>query len=319
MDNNENQNVQPVQEQPIQQPVQSPVIDQQETIEFEPVKQEGNEIKKEKKSKGPIIIIILLVLMVLGLAGYVVWDHFNVKEPEKPKEEKITVTESEAKEYLEYVPFSPEYDLDETGLKNDDDYGPNAYIGRDITTNQMNEELLLAMAYNKIMVKSSTPEKVEADFCGEAKTCQGDGYTTIEDMDKQVKKMYDLNNIVSTKFPYPGGEVQKTKKYWALFMGKGNLYSIDKISEMVDYKLDKDNNLIIREKAAFAIIDKVPAETVDTKSIDLYAYSVKTEKIANGQDPKALFEENEDKLSTFIHTFKLDENNNFYYYSTKVQ
>lgn len=347
MNNNENQEqtfqqpvqeqpmqpIQPTQEQPVQpaqepiQPIQQPVYEEPSVVEqatpIEPIMENPNaesepekpeEVKKEKKSKGPIVIIVLLILMVLGLAGYVTWDHFNVKEPEKPKEEKITVTKNEAEEYLEYVPFAPEYDLDETGLKNTSVYGPNAYVGRDITTNQMNEELLLAMAYKKVGLKKATPEKVEANFCGEAKTCQGDGYATIEDMNKQVKKMYDLNNIVSKEFSYPGGVVEKTDKYWALFMGKGNLYSLEKVSKIVDYKVDKDNNLIIREKAAFAIVDQVEAEAGD-----LYAYSVKTEKITSGQDPEAMFEKNIDKVTTFIHTFKLDENNNFYYYSTKVQ
>ena len=272
------------------------------------------EPKKEKKNKAPIIIIIIVVLMVLGLGGYVLYDHFTAPTAEPaPKEEKITVTKQDAEKYLEYVPFPPEYDLDENG-KTTDRYGQNAYSGKDITTNQMNEELLLSMAYQEVVVKATTPEKVKSEFCGEDETCYGDAYATIEDMNKQVKKMYDLNNIVSKEFMQKGGTVTKTSKYWAQFNGKGNLNSLEKVSKMVSYKLDNNNNLIITEKAAFAISDKIDADAGE-----LYKFSNKSDLITTGQDPEAMFKENEAKLATYKHTFKLDENNNFYYYSTQVQ
>ena len=133
-------------------------------------------------------------------------------------------------------------------------------------------------------------------------------------MNKQVKKMYDLNNIVSKEFMQKTGQVVKTGKYWAEFIGKGNINTLEKVSKMVSYKLDDNNNLIIIEKAAFSISDKVDADAGE-----LYEYSNKSDLIATGQDPKAMFDENEDKVATFKHTFKLDENNNFYYYSTQVQ
>lgn len=304
----------PVQAAPAYEvPMETPV---QETTDSDTTEPVSEPVKEEKKKKSPIgiIIIILAILMVLGLGGYVAYDHFfNKTEEPAPKEEKITVTKAEAEEYLEYVPFPPEYDLDEKG-NTSDDYGPNAYSGKDITTNQMNEELLLSMAYNKIRVKAQTPEKVKAESCGDAGTCYGDSYATVENMNKQLRKMYDLNNVVVQKFEQKSGIVEKTGNYWAEFLGKGNTATLEKIGEMQSYKLDDNNNLIITEKAAFAITDKIDADAGE-----LYKYSNKSELITTGQDPEAMYKENEAKLATFIHTFKLDENNNFYYYSTKVQ
>ena len=285
---------------------------------------ENNNVKKS--NKGLIILIVLLILIVLGLSGYIVYDKFITKDevkdnaPTNKESKEVSITKAQATNYLKYVPIAPERDLDESGIKNDNEYGLNAYSGVNMTIDSYSEKLLLAMAYKEIEINEEPKEKVEAEMCGDVKTCYGVSYATIDDMNIQIKKMYNLDNISIDKFSYPGGQVEKSEKYWVKFLGRGSS-SIRKISKLINYYIDDDNNLIISEKAAF-VIDEEPI----SGNSYLYKFSNESNKISetsikmndDSSVSKELFENNLDKLAIFTHTFKLGKDNNFYYYSTSI-
>lgn len=290
--------------------------------------------KKDKKTIVFIILIIILLLIIVGLM--LVIATITSKDNKTNNENKdnnvssannssqiddsIKEPNEEILQYLNYVPI-----LEEVVLENDEfyDYNLDAYSGKKVTVNDLNEKLLLSMSYNYAN-ETKTDEKVKLGaICGGNGMCSASKYVTLEDMNNQLKKMYNVSNIVSTSFQVSGGLVTKTEKYWAVLYSRGSS-PINKVNKFVDYK-ETDDELIIREKAGFVYDEE------GLYSPSLYTDTAKTNKVVDNDDiyktsndldisyPKEKFEQNIDKFNTFKHTFKKNENGDYYWYSTEME
>lgn len=281
----------------------------------------------EKKNTGLIILIIVLSILVVGLGGYIVYDKVFTKEKEEvstknetKEEAKIELSNAELEEYLSYVPIKEE-------LNNYEDYNiyynytNDAYSGNLETISSLSKDLLMAKVFN-LSQKATTKEKSNFTWCGDSTACEGDEYVTIDTFNNTITKMYNIKNIDVTKFTINGGGVEKTDKYYVSYHGRGGT-AIKKYSETINYEI-KNNDLIIYERASFIYKDTTNnkisiLKTTDPSSIiksdDGTNYNTDSAIITYAQ---SYMNSNQNEFNTFKHTFKLNENNAYYWYSTEL-
>ena len=150
-------------------------------------------------------------------------------------------------------------------------------------------------------------------MCGDSVKCRADKYVLESDLISEMKKMYNINTINSKSFKIPGGIVEHNEKYYVAFMNLGSS-PINKINKVLKYEFN-NNNLIIYEKAGF-IVDLQGEISIlkTTNKNDI----TKEDPYTNKDDAIKYIEQNINDFNTYKHTFKLNENNNYYWYSTEL-
>ena len=277
-------------------------------------------MKETKKiNKGIIIVIVLLIIVILSLIGYIIYEKM---ENEKLKQNQnttssTTTTESnklsdkEIEEYLSYVPIKPETDLI-NDYNEYYDYDEDAYSGKIENINNIDEKLLLAHAYDKAK-EINTEVEVTSSVCGDTNKCRADKYVLETDLISEMKKMYNINTIDTKSFKISGGIVEQNEKYYVAFMNLG-ASPINKINKILNYEFNNED-LVVYEKAGF-IVDLQGEISIlkTTNKNDI----TKEDPYTNRDVAIKYIEENINEFNTYKHTFKLNENDNYYWYSTEL-
>lgn len=279
-------------------------------------------MKETKRiNKGIIIVIVLLIIVILSLIGYIIYEKI---ENDKTKQNLNNITTSstitnksnklsdkELEEYLSYVPIKPETDLI-SNYNEYYDYDEDAYSGKIENINNINEKLLLAYAYNNAK-ETNTEEEITSNMCGDTSKCRADKYVLETDLISEMKKMYNINTINSKSFKISGGIVEQNEKYYLAFMNLG-ASPINKINKILNYEFNNED-LVIYEKAGFIVDLQGEISILKTTNKDDIT---KEDPYTNKDDATKYIEENINEFNTYKHTFKLNENNSYYWYSTEL-
>lgn len=283
----------------------------------------------EKKNTGLIVLVVILSILVIGLGGFIVYDkllsekdlQINDTQPNKDKNKnELKLSSEELEKYLSYVPIKEELD-DYEDLY---DYTNDAYSGNLETVTNLSEELLMAKAFT-LSQKSTTKEKLEFPWCGDLITCEADEYVTIDEFNNTIKEIYNIKYLERTDFTISGGGVNKVANYYVSYYGRG-AFDLIKINKIVDYEI-KNDDLIIYEQAGFINFDDNPnsfdlLKSTNSNSIiktfdeSKYNTNLGYDEIINFV--KLYMESNSKDFNIFKHTFKLNENNTYYWYSTEI-
>lgn len=279
-------------------------------------------MKETKKiNKGIITVIILLILVILSLISYIIYEKIksdrtlqnsnNITTSSTTTTESNKLSDKEIEEYLSYVPIKPETDLI-SNYNEYYDYDEDAYSGKIENINNINEKLLLAYAYNNAK-ETNTEEEITSNMCGDSVKCRADKYVLETDLISEIKKMYNINTINSKSFKISGGIVEQNEKYYLAFMNLG-ASPINKINKILNYEFNNED-LVIYEKAGFIVDLQGEISILKTTNKDDIT---KEDPYTNKDDATKYIEENINEFNTYKHTFKLNENNNYYWYSTEL-
>ena len=264
-----------------------------------------------------VIVTVVIALLIAFLGGYWLSNVLNKEHLDNNgnshqgtnDNQNIKISQKELEKYLTYVPIFGEH------MSNDDynkyyGYSNDAYSGKNITINELDKKLLLATVYN-LTTKLSETEKKNILNCAGDTDCE---VVLAEDLKSNAKNIYNISNIQEQKFTNTSAEVSLNGKYYVARYGRG-FTILKKINKLLSYEVN-NNDLIIYEKAAFVYGDDSSnafvAKLTNSGQID-------TEKISmnNWQEVENYIKNNLDDFYTFKHTFKLGENNQYYYYSTE--
>ena len=279
-------------------------------------------MKETKKiNKGIIIVIVLLIIVILSLIGYIIYEKIendktkqnlnNISTSSTITNKSNKLSDKELEEYLSYVPIKPETDLI-NDYNEYYDYDEDAYSGKIENINNINEKLLLAYAYNNAK-ETNTEEKITSNICGDTNKCRADIYVLETDLISEMKKMYNINTINSKSFKIPGGDVEHYEKYYVAFMNLG-ASPINKINKILKYEFNNED-LVVYEKAGFIVDLQGEISILKTTNKDDIT---KEDPYTNRDVAIKYIEENINEFNTYKHTFKLNENNNYYWYSTEL-
>ncbi len=275
----------------------------------------------KKINKAIVVVIILLIVVILSLIGYIIYEKLesdkkvknlnSITTPSTTTTESNKLSDKEIEEYLSYVPVKPETDLIDN-YNEYYDYDEDAYEGKLENINSLNSKLLLAHAYN-IVKETSTEEEITSNMCGSTNKCRADKYVLESDLISEMKKMYNINTIDTKTFKISGGIVEQNEKYYVAFMNSG-ASPINKINKILNYEFNNED-LVVYEKAGF-IVDLQGEISIlkTTNKNDI----MKEDPYTNKDDAIKYIEENINDFNTYKHTFKLNENNNYYWYSTEL-
>ncbi len=277
----------------------------------------------KKINKAIVVVIILLIVVILSLLGYIIYEKIESDKKGQnsnslstssittEKKNNTKLSDNEIEEYLSYVPIKPESDL--ISEYNDYyDYDEDAYSGKVENINNLNEKLLLAHAYSMAQ-KTNTEEKITSNMCGDNSKCKADEYVLETDLISEMKKMYNVNNINTKSFKISGGNVEHSEKYYVAFMNLG-ASPIKKINKALKHEFNNED-LVVYEKAGF-IVD-IQGEISILKTTNKNDVT-KEDPYTNRDDAIKFIEENINDFNTYKHTFKLNENNKYYWYSTEL-
>lgn len=238
--------------------------------------------------------------------------------PSEPTEK--TLSDEELNKYLSYVPMLLEYDSEKGGaLSADYGYKLDSYTGKTVTVADLDERLLLAIAYNMTEKEEGVQESLKYSWCGANATCTGDSYVSIEKLNNTLKKLYNIESAkdqVGSTFRVVGGVVEKSNNYYVRYMSMGGVALRKGISEIKGYRV-KGDTLTIYEQVGFEGSVSTASKALrytNQENDQKYDFRLDTdtkEKITK------YFEENIDKFAIFKHTFKLGTNNEYYYYKTE--
>lgn len=282
-------------------------------------------MKETKKiNKGIIIVIVLLIIVILSLIGYIIHEKI---ENDKTKQNLNNITTSstitnktnklsdkELEEYLSYVPISNFYEND-------------AYSGKKIDANKIEKNILYENVINKCENIKNINESISTKYCNEEECKHANHYNVSEFYDK-LKTMYNINGktLDITDFDTTNYGVSKTNNYLIAVQNSSDT-RFTKVNKIKNYKIT-ENELIIYEQAGLII--------EEGGFIGIYKYHiindenpfVKKYQLSNDEDESKLLdyynsakeyiEENINDFNTYKHTFKLNENNNYYWYSTEL-
>lgn len=282
-------------------------------------------MKETKKiNKGIIIVIVLLIIVILSLIGYIIYEKI---ENDKTKQNLNNITTSstitnksnklsdkELEEYLSYVPISNFYEND-------------AYSGKKIDANKIEKNILYENVINKCENIKNINESISTKYCNEEECKHANHYNVSEFYDK-LKTMYNINGktLDITDFDTTNYGVSKTNNYLIAVQNSSDT-RFTKVNKIKNYKIT-ENELIIYEQAGLII--------EEGGFIGIYKYHiindentfVKKYQLSNDEDESKLLdyynsakeyiEENINEFNTYKHTFKLNENNSYYWYSTEL-
>ena len=227
-------------------------------------------------------------------------------------------------------------------MYDDDDMsnGLDAYSGKTTNLDNINKEILWENAFNKITnngyldTNKEINIKVQNKLCGkdengEELSCAPHDIISKENMDNELKTMYNIENQSINRFYVKGGSVTFNDYFYSVFYA-GDTLLRDKVSVLDKYEI-KNDNLIIYEKAGFIsdgynkfIIykfrenhDKNIIKESESIIPDTPDFMEKYENLE--KEAKDYIKDNINDFATFKHTFKLNkETNKYYWYQTEV-
>lgn len=300
----------------------------------------------ENKSTGKTVTIIILILIILGLGGYIAYDKLiiekNAPQTEKTEEKNENIEENklndeDIKAYLEYIPFENDDNVllcswnptKGYNCENEVKY-LDAYSSSKATKEEISDELMLRMAIYK-SEELDMSEFFESDFdlCGEdengnKRSCMMGQYYSANDVINNIKKMYN-RNVEPKDFSAGGCQVYYKNDAFAVGCSAGNNPPA-KINKIDSYEI-KDDELLIYEKALF--IYELTTKTNNFIDITLQtAYKedniIKSFNVENydanniSTEAKEFAEDNLDSANKYKHTFKKNNNGEYYWYSTEI-
>lgn len=297
-------------------------------------------MEEKKKSKGLIWLIIILIVLVLGLIGFILYDKTFVKDINKNNStttDNVETTTSikklsneEIEKYLSYVPFEYDSQVIYCTWKNDEDCSNenkyfDAYSKGKVSIKDINDELLLRMAIYKTKDVSLT-DSFESDFsiCGQGETCELDEYYKGESVKEKIYEMYN-KNVDLKEFSVGGGYAYYKNGYYAIGYGAGN-YPPTKLNKIINYEIS-NNDLVIVEQAIFIYdmtsktdgIDITKATNYDEEDIlKTFSYDSCAENNTCDTISQKYAKDNLNNSNKFKHTFKLNTNGTYYWYSTEL-
>lgn len=284
------------------------------------------EEKKEvsvKNTKSTTLVIVMLIIVILGLAGLVFYQNKLLdKEREKVNSNKTDNTTSEVEQkrfseeelnnYLKMVPYLQEYNSD-AGYKEMYDYDEDAYTDKLVTANDLNEKLLLAQAYRHAE-RTDTKEEINHPACGDNK-CSAFIYVKEETFKKTVKDMYNIDTIKADAFNTMESYVTLVDGYYAALSFRGNT-PIHKYNKLIKYEV-KDNDLVIYEKVLFTAGISGFEYILKTTNSDL-STSLIQPTLGDYDEVRKYVLNNIDSGNTYKHTFKVNNEGNYYWYSSEL-
>lgn len=284
------------------------------------------EEKKEvsvKNTRSTTIVIVMLIIVILGLAGLVFYQNKLLdKEREKVNSDKTDnptseveqkkFSEEELNNYLKMVPYLQEYNSD-AGYEEMYDYDEDAYTGKLVTANDLNEKLLLAQAYRHAK-RTDTKEDINHPVCGND-LCIADIYVEEETFKETVKDMYNIDTIKVDGFNTREGHVTLSKGYYVAIITRGTT-PIHKYNKLIKYEV-KDNDLIIYEKVLFTASVSAVTYVLKTTNSDL-STSLIQPTLGNFDVAEKYALNNIDSGNTYKHTFKVNNEGKYYWYSSEL-
>lgn len=284
------------------------------------------EEKKEvsvKNTRSTTLVIVMLIIVILGLVGLVFYQNKLLdKEREKVNSDKTDnhtseveqkkFSEEELNNYLKMVPYLQEYNSD-AGYEEMYDYDEDAYTGKLVTANDLNEKLLLAHAYRHAE-RTDTKEEINHPACGDNK-CSAFVYVKEETFKETVKYMYNIDKIKADVFNTIEGYVTLSKGYYVAIITRGTT-PIHKYNKLIKYEV-KDNDLIIYEKVLFTASVSAVTYVLKTTNSDL-STSLIQPTLGNYDEAKKYALDNIDSGNTYKHTFKVNNEGNYYWYSSEL-
>ena len=281
------------------------------------------EEKKEvsvKNTKSTTLVIVMLIIVILGLAGLVFYQNKLLdKERKKVNSNKTDNTTSEVEQnkfcevglnnYLKMVPYLQEYDSDSEMYE----YNEDAYTGKLVTANDLNVKLLLAQAY-RYAERTNVQHSINHPICGND-LCTADIYVEEKTFKETVKDMYNIDTIKVDGFNTGEGYVKLSKGYYAAIMTRGST-PIHKYNKLIKYEV-KDNDLIIYEKVLFTAGVSAVTYVLKTTNSDL-STSLIQPTLGNFDEAEKYALNNIDSGNTYKHTFKVNNEGNYYWYSSEL-
>lgn len=284
------------------------------------------EEKKEvsvKNTKSTTLVIVMLIIVILGLAGLVFYQNKLLdKEREKANSNKVDNPTCEVEQnkfcevglnnYLKMVPYLQEYypDADSEEMY---DYDEDAYTGKLVTANDLDVKLLLAQAY-RYAERTNVQHSINHPICGND-LCTADIYVEEKTFKETVKDMYNIDTIKVDGFNTGEGYVKLSNGYYAAIMTRGNL-PINKYNKLIKYEV-KDNDLIIYEKVLFTASVSAVTYVLKTTNSDL-STSLIQPTLGNYAESEKYILDNIDSGNTYKHTFKVNSEGNYYWYSSEL-
>lgn len=301
----------------------------------------------ENKNKKPnkVIITIISILLIcnlipLGIVGFTkIRTYFNDNTDNSGETDNDTEENqrSDIEKLVDYVPSV--YDM----YLSDGSRALDAYSGNNYTSDTIGDGILLYMASNNTKsIESEGGESIEGDywFCIEAK-CSGSVTFKVEDINKTLLSMYNRKDLSLELLGEENAENVygiKTNEislslYSPYYIGiqSGGEPPYVKTSKIISNEKDSNNNLIVYEKAGFILTS---LSINDSQSTEYYANIYKDtgnlfdtanviKKIEDNnlseKTAKEYIEDNWDLFNTFKHTFKLNSEGKYYWYSTEIE
>ena len=293
----------------------------------------------ERKRVNPILLGILFVLLlgIFGVGGWILGTKYaeledNKKEETKEvsenenvdteKDDSVSLTESEVKNiYSTRVPI-----LD----KNLND--ANAYQNKKIDVNNLNESLLRGFAFWNIDFK----EGDITSFVNEDGSLMCDEYCSFDDLwgegwyifdakllQDSAKELYgreipngDFADSVGSGATYTNGEYHHSA-------GGGTITAIKYYREFVTYE-EVDDTLVVTDKFIKFVVE--PNDSAEDYVVKVYTDSNNVTLIDTTNSKYDAYDEEfessviasyKDKMVQYKHTFKQDDNGNWYWVSTE--
>lgn len=284
------------------------------------------EEKKEvsvKNTKSTTLVIVMLIIVILGLAGLVFYQNKLLdKEREKANSNKVDNPTCEVEQnkfcevglnnYLKMVPYLQEYNSD-AGYEEMYDYDEDAYTGKLVTANDLNEKLLLAHAYRHAE-RSNRRISINHPSCGN-NMCIADRYVEEKTFKETVKDMYNIDTIKFDSFNTNVGYVTLSEGYYVALAARG-FTPVHKYNKLIRYEV-KDNNLVVYEKVLFAASVSAVTYVLKTTNSDL-STSLIQPTLGNYDEAEKYILDNLDSGNTYKHTFKVNSGGNYYWYSSEL-
>ena len=281
------------------------------------------EEKKEvsvKNTKSTTLVIVMLIIVILGLAGLVFYQNKLLdKERKKVNSNKTDNPTCEVEQnkfcevglnnYLKMVPYLQEYDSDSEMYE----YNEDAYTGKLVTANDLNVKLLLAQAY-RYAERTNVQHSINHPICGND-LCTADIYVEEKTFKETVKDMYNIDTIKVDGFNTGEGYVKLSKGYYAAIITRGTT-PIHKYNKLIKYEV-KDNDLIIYEKVLFTASVSAVTYVLKTTNSDL-STSIIQPTLGDFDEVEKYALNNIDSGNTYKHTFKVNNEGNYYWYSSEL-
>ncbi len=289
-------------------------------------------MKNSKKIVYSLIAFILVLIIALGTLSFLYVNKLSKDEKnicnsnysdvklELPESDKMMFRE-ELNKYLSYVPILEGYNTETDDSKYSSmnyGYSTDAYSKKVTTVDDLDKRLLFVMAYNKSR-KFDYDIKDNYSWCNNGEKCSGNTATKVEDVNKNLKEMYNIDSIETedNRYRVSGGIVEKYGYYYVSYISVGGDPLVKVLSEIEGYYV-KDDELVIYERAGFTgyflshiYVLKNTNEKSDNRRSDFLFEDTYTSAIND------YFKKNINDFKIFKHTFKLGSNDKYYYYKTE--